>query len=34
MEKIKDDYEVVVLFDDFGQRKLRSSFAKLNKIHS
>lgn len=29
MSKLKNDYEVVVLFDNFGQRKLRSSFAKL-----
>lgn len=29
MKKLAQDYEVVVLFDNFGQRKLRSSFAKL-----
>lgn len=29
MSKLDQDYEVVVAFDDFGQRKLRSSFAKL-----
>lgn len=29
MSKLANDYEVVVLFDNFGQRKLRSSFAKL-----
>lgn len=29
--KLDTDYEVVVSFDDFGQRKLRSSFAKLSK---
>ena len=31
MTKLDNDYEVVVSFDDFGQRKLRSSFAKLSK---
>ncbi len=30
--KLSTDYEVVVEFKDFGQRKLRSSFAKLTKI--
>jgi len=32
MTKLDSDYEVVVTFDNFGQRKLRSSFAKLKKI--
>ena len=32
MSKLDSDYEVVVNFDNFGQRKLRSSFAKLKKI--
>lgn len=32
LTKLDNDYEVVVVFDDFGQRKLRSSFAKLKKI--
>lgn len=31
MTKLDNDYEVIVSFDDFGQRKLRSSFAKLSK---
>lgn len=31
ISKIDGDYEVVVTFDDFGQRKLRTSFAKLKK---
>ncbi len=30
--KLSTDYEVVVEFKEFGQRKLRSSFAKLTKI--
>lgn len=32
MENKGNDYEVVVDFEDFGHRKLRSSFAKLEKI--
>ncbi len=32
ISKLSTDYEVVVEFKDFGQRKLRSSFAKLAKI--
>lgn len=32
MTKLDNDYEVVVDFETFGQRKLRSSFAKLKKI--
>ena len=32
LERKSNDYEVVVTFNDFGQRKLRSSFAKLTKI--
>ncbi len=32
LERKGNDYEVVVTFNDFGQRKLRSSFAKLTKI--
>ncbi len=32
LEQKSNDYEVVVSFNDFGQRKLRSSFAKLTKI--
>ena len=32
VEKIKDDYEVVIEFEDFGNRKLRSSFARLKKL--
>ena len=31
MTKLDNDYEVVVNFEGFGQRKLRSSFAKLTK---
>ena len=31
MTKLDNDYEVVVNFQEFGQRKLRSSFAKLKK---
>ena len=31
MSKLDNDYEVVVNFEGFGQRKLRSSFAKLRK---
>lgn len=31
MTKLDNDYEVVVNFESFGQRKLRSSFAKLTK---
>lgn len=31
MTKLDNDYEVVVLFEEFGQRKLRSSFARLKK---
>ena len=30
--KLTNDYEVVIEFDGFGQRKLRSSFAKLKKV--
>ena len=30
--KLTNDYEVVIEFDGFGQRKLRSSFAKLTKL--
>ena len=29
LNKTDNDYEVVVEFDNFGPRKLRSSFAKL-----
>lgn len=32
LEKLDNDYEVVVEFEDFGNRKLRSSFAKLKKL--
>lgn len=32
LKKLNTDYEVVVEFPDYGQRKLRSSFAKLTKI--
>ena len=32
LTKLSTDYEVVVEFENFGQRKLRSSFAKLVKI--
>ena len=32
MTKLDHDYEVVVNFEEFGQRKLRSSFAKLTKV--
>lgn len=32
MTKLDNDYEVVVSFEDFGQRKLRSSFARLTKV--
>lgn len=32
MKPIGSDYEVVVDFEGFGQRKLRSSFAKLRKL--
>ncbi|MBO5486092.1 MAG: ATP-dependent DNA helicase PcrA, partial [Eubacterium sp.] len=32
MKSIGSDYEVVVDFEGFGQRKLRSSFAKLKKL--
>lgn len=32
LNKLDNDYEVVVEFDVFGRRKLRSSFAKLEKI--
>lgn len=31
MTKLDNDYEVVVCFEEFGQRKLRSSFARLIK---
>lgn len=31
MTKLDNDYEVVVRFEEFGQRKLRSSFARLTK---
>ena len=30
--KLNNDYEVVIDFENFGTRKLRSSFAKLKKI--
>ena len=30
--KLNNDYEVVIEFENFGTRKLRSSFAKLKKI--
>lgn len=32
LKRLNTDYEVVVEFKDFGQRKLRTSFAKLAKI--
>ena len=32
LTKLTNDYEVVIEFDGFGQRKLRSSFAKLIKL--
>ena len=32
MTKLDHDYEVVGNFEEFGQRKLRSSFAKLTKV--
>ena len=32
LTKLTHDYEVVIEFDGFGQRKLRSSFAKLTKL--
>lgn len=32
LTKLPNDYEVVIEFDGFGQRKLRSSFAKLTKL--
>lgn len=32
MNQLNADYEVVVAFKDFGQRKLRASFAKLTKL--
>ena len=32
LAKSGNDYEVVIEFEDFGQRKLRTSFAKLEKI--
>lgn len=32
LTKLTNDYEVVIEFDEFGQRKLRSSFAKLTKL--
>ena len=32
LTKLTNDYEVVIEFDRFGQRKLRSSFAKLTKL--
>lgn len=32
LTKLANDYEVVIEFDGFGQRKLRSSFAKLTKL--
>lgn len=32
LTKLTNDYEVVIEFDGFGQRKLRSSFAKLTKL--
>ena len=33
LKKLDQDYEVVVEFDKFGQRKLRTSFAKLQKVN-
>lgn len=30
--KLEQDYEVVVVFEGFGQRKLRASFAKLQRL--
>lgn len=32
LTKLTNDYEVVIEFDGFGQRNLRSSFAKLTKL--
>ncbi len=32
LTKLTNDYEVVIEFDGFGQRKLRTSFAKLTKL--
>lgn len=32
LTKLTNDYEVVIEFNGFGQRKLRSSFAKLTKL--
>lgn len=32
IKKTDKDYEVTVSFEEFGQRKLRSSFAKLQKL--
>ena len=32
LTKLDHDYEVVVEFEGFGQRKLRTSFAKLQKL--
>lgn len=32
LTKLTNDYEVVIEFDGFGERKLRSSFAKLTKL--
>ena len=32
LTKLTNDYEVVIEFDGFGQRKLRSSFSKLTKL--
>lgn len=32
LKKLDQDYEVVVEFDKFGQRKLRTSFAKLQRV--
>ena len=32
LTKLTNDYEVVIEFDGFGQRKLRSSFAKLTNL--
>ena len=32
LTKLTNDYEIVIEFDGFGQRKLRSSFAKLTKL--
>ncbi len=32
VKRLNTDYEVVVKFENFGQRKLRSSYAKLTKI--